>query len=168
MDTAEVDPPSKVRFGKQQWGFYAQDSWKVTRKLTLDLGLRYDYSTWYQEQYGRSPNFAPNLANPTAGGHPGAVTYQATCDCEFANNYPWGFGPRLGFAYQVLPKTVLRGGFGVEYTGTGVAQVFGAASGNASASNRFARIHSRRGAHDLGPGRDHQRLSVDGGSGRVA
>ena len=45
VDTAEVDPPSEVRFGKQQWGFYAQDSWKVTRKLTLDIGLRYDYST---------------------------------------------------------------------------------------------------------------------------
>jgi hypothetical protein len=137
VDTAEVDPPSRVRFGKQQWGFYAQDSWKVTRKLTLDLGLRYDYSTWYQEQYGRSPNFVPNLPNPAAGGHPGAVEYQATCHCAFAHNYPYGLGPRFGFAYQVLPQTVLRGGFGVEYTGTGVAQVFGAASGNAAAANRF-------------------------------
>jgi len=136
-DTAEVDPPSRVRFGKQQWGFYAQDSWKVTRKLTLDLGLRYDYSTWYKEQYGRSPNFNPTLPNPTASGYPGAVEYQSTCHCDFAHNYPWGFGPRFGFAYQALPKTVLRGGFGVEYTGTGVAQVFGAASGNAAASNRF-------------------------------
>jgi hypothetical protein len=138
VDTAEVDPPSDVRFGKQQWGFYAQDSWKVTRKLTLDLGLRYDYSTWYKEQYGRSPNLAPNVANPAAGGELGAVEYQATCKCDFAHNYPWGFGPRLGFAWQAIPRTVIRGGFGVEYTGTGVAQVFGAASGNASAANRFA------------------------------
>jgi hypothetical protein len=138
VDTAEVDPPSRVRFGKQQWAGYAQDSWKVTRKLTLDLGLRYDYSTYYKEQYGRSPDLAPNLPNPTAGGHPGSVIYGATCQCDFAKNYPWGFGPRLGFAYQVLPKTVIRGGFAVEYTGTGVAQVFGAASGNAAASNRFA------------------------------
>ncbi len=138
VDTAEVDPPSRVRFGKQQWGFYAQDSWKVTRRLTLDLGLRYDYSTWYKEQYGRSPNLAPGLADPTAGGHPGATIYQATCHCDFAHNYPWGFGPRFGFAFQLTPKTVLRGGFGIEYTSTGVAQVFGAASGNAAASNRFA------------------------------
>jgi hypothetical protein len=138
VDTAEIDPPSEVRFGKQQWGFYVQDSWKVTHKLTVDIGLRYDYSTWYKEQYGRSPNFAPNMPNAAAGGHPGAVVYQATCQCDFAHNYPWGFGPRLGFAYQVLPKTVLRGGFGVAYTPTGVAQVFGAASGNASASNKFA------------------------------
>jgi hypothetical protein len=137
VDKAEVDPPSEVRFGKQEWGFYAQDSWKVTRKLTLDLGIRYDYGTWYKEQYGRSPNLATQLANPTAGGHPGAVIYQATCNCSFANNYPWGFGPRLGFAYQAFPKTVLRGGFGVAYTGIGVAQVFGGASGNASAANQF-------------------------------
>jgi hypothetical protein len=138
VDTAEIDPPSRVRFGKQQWGFYAQDSWKVTRKLTLDIGLRYDYGTYYKEQYGRSPNLAPNAANPTAGGHPGAVTYQSTCHCDFANNYPWGLAPRFGFAYQVAPKTVMRGGFGIAYTSTGVAQVFGAASGNAAAANRFA------------------------------
>ena len=135
VDKYEVDPPSEARFGKQQWGFYAQDSWKVTRKLTLDLGLRYDYSTWYKEQYGRSPNFAPTMPNPSIGGYPGAVIYQSTCHCDFARNYPWGLGPRFGFAYQVMPKTVLRGGFGVEYTPTGVAQSFGSASGNAQAAN---------------------------------
>ncbi len=137
VDTAQINPPSRVRFGKQQWAGYAQDSWKVTRKLTLDLGLRYDFSTYYTEQYGRSPDFAPTLANPSAGGHPGAVIYQATCHCPFAKNYPWGFGPRVGFAYQVLPKTVLRGGFAVEYTPTGVAQTFGSASGTAQAQNIF-------------------------------
>ncbi|HEY1240408.1 MAG TPA: TonB-dependent receptor [Bryobacteraceae bacterium] len=137
VDTAQVNPASRVRFGKQQWGFYAQDSWKVTRKLTLDYGLRYDYSGYYKEQYGRSPDFAPNVPNPAAGGALGAVVYQATCHCDFAHNYPWGFGPRLGFAYQLTTKTVLRGGFGIEYTPTGVAQTFGSASGNAQAQNQF-------------------------------
>ena len=129
VDTVNINPYSDVRYGRHQWGFYAQDSWKVTRKLTLDIGLRYDFSSYYREQYGRSPNLAPLLANPTAGGHPGAVTYQAVCHCEFAQNYPWGFGPRLGIAYQVLPKTVLRGGFAVVYTGTGIA------TGSAQANN---------------------------------
>ena len=137
VDTAQINPPSRARFGKQQWAGYVQDSWKVTHKLTLDLGLRYDFDTYYTEQYGRSPDFAPNLANPSAGGHPGAVIYQATCHCQFAHNYPWGFGPRVGFAYQVFEKTVLRGGFGIEYTPTGVAQTFGSASGNAQAQNIF-------------------------------
>ncbi len=131
VDTANIDPYSDVRFGKQQWGFYAQDSWKVTRKLTLDLGVRYDYMRYYQEQYGRSPNFAPLLPNPTAGGHPGAVTYQAICKCSFAQNYPLAFAPRVGFAYQVLPKTVVRGGFGVVYAST----AFGGATGASQANN---------------------------------
>jgi hypothetical protein len=131
VDTANIDPYSDVRYGRHQLGFYAQDSWKVTRKLTLDIGLRYDYSTYYNEQYGRSPNFAPNKANPTAGGHPGAVTYQAVCHCSFAHNYPWGFGPRIGMAYQVLPKTVLRGGFAIVYTGTGLNGATGSASATA-------------------------------------
>ena len=137
VDTANINPPSDNRFGKQQWGFYAQDSWKVTRKLTVDYGLRYDYSTYYTEQYGRAPDLSTTLANPAAGGHPGATIYGATCNCQFAHNYPWGFGPRLGVAYQAFAKTVIRGGFGIEYTGTGVAQVFGSASGNATANNPF-------------------------------
>jgi hypothetical protein len=131
VDTANIDPYSNVRYGKHQLGFYAQDSWKVTRKLTLDLGLRYDYSSYYHEQYGRSPNFAPNLANPTAGGHPGAVTYEATCQCSFARNYPWGIAPRFGAAYQVLPKTVLRGGFAIVYTGSGINGANGSAAATA-------------------------------------
>jgi hypothetical protein len=130
VDTANLDPYSAVRFGKQQWGFYGQDSWKVTRKLTLDLGLRYDYMRYYQEQYGRSPNFDPTLANPAAGGEPGAVIYQATCHCEFTHNYPFAFGPRLGMAYQVAPKTVLRGGFGIVYASTAYSGATGAAQAN--------------------------------------
>jgi hypothetical protein len=130
VDTANIDPYSRVRFGKHQLGFYAQDSWKVTRRFTLDFGLRYDYSDYYQEQYGRSPNFDPTLANPTAGGHPGSVEYQFTCHCKFTDNYPYGLGPRLGMAYQITPKTVLRGGFAVVYTGVGIAGQTGSASAN--------------------------------------
>ena len=129
VNTANAKPASAGRVGKHQLGFYAQDTWKVTRKLTLDIGLRYDYSTYLQEQYGRTPNLAPNLANPSAGGHPGAVQYEATCNCNFAKNYPWAFGPRLGLAYQINDKTVLRGGFGIAYTGTPQYNLGGGAAG---------------------------------------
>jgi hypothetical protein len=131
VDTANIDPYSDIRYGRHQLGFYAQDSWKVTRKLTLDLGLRYDYSVYaFGDQYGRSPDFAPNVANPTADGRLGAVTYEAICHCSFAQNYPWGFGPRLGMAYQVAPKTVLRGGFAIVYTGVGFTGQPGSANAN--------------------------------------
>src|SRR5262249_11944145 len=118
VDTANAKPPSEGRVGKHQLGFYAQDTWKVTRKLTLDIGLRYDYSTYLKEQYGRTPTLDPNAPNPSAGGHPGAVAYEAVCNCNFAHNYPFAFGPRFGVAYQMAPKTVLRAGFGIVYTGT--------------------------------------------------
>jgi hypothetical protein len=138
VDTATIDPTSDDRFGKHALAGYAQDSWKVTRKLTLDLGLRYDYSTYYTEQYGRSPNLAGTLPNPVTGGQPGATEYQATCHCSFANNYPWAFGPRFGFAYQFLPRTVFRGGFGIVYAGTGQGGTFGGGVyGSANANNPF-------------------------------
>src|SRR5262249_12798819 len=134
VNSGNVKPGSHARIGKQQWGFYAQDTWKITRKITLDYGLRYDYSTYFHEQYGRMGNFAPLLANPTAGGHPGAVQYEATCNCNFAHNYPWAFGPRLGLAYQITSKTVLRAGFGIAYSGT---PQYNLAGGVVSATNPF-------------------------------
>jgi len=111
--------PSEVRMGKTQWGLYLQDSWKVTRRLTLDYGLRWDYSTYLREQYGRAPSFSPTTANPTAGGLPGAVIYEASCGCSFARSYPYAAGPRVGIAFQLTPKWVLRAGWGIVYTGTG-------------------------------------------------
>jgi hypothetical protein len=134
VNSGNVKPGSRGRVGKKQLGFYAQDTWKITRKLTLDYGLRYDYSTYLKEQYGRMTNLAPNVANAAAGGHPGATQYEATCGCNFANNYKFAFGPRLGLAYQINTKTVLRAGFGVAYTGT---PQYNLAGGVVSATNPF-------------------------------
>jgi hypothetical protein len=112
-DTYEVDSPAIARLGKHQVGIFAQDNWKVTRKLTLEYGLRWDYSTSGKEQYGRYGFFDAKVPNTQDGGRLGGVTYGAICGCDnnFFNSYKLGFGPRLGVAYQVAPKTVLRGGF---------------------------------------------------------
>jgi hypothetical protein len=129
VNTGTVNPPAALRTGKLFTSFFAQDSWKVTRKLTFTYGLRYDYDTYPKEQYGRLPSLAPGLANPTAGGHLGGTIYEATCNCSFAHNYPYAFGPRLGVAYQITPKTVFRAGWGIAYDGTATA-----ATGTASAA----------------------------------
>jgi hypothetical protein len=101
--------------GKSQWGLFVQDSWKVTRKLTVDYGLRWDYGTSPKEQYGRSASLGLNVPNPAAGNRLGAPIFEATCHCSFVSNYPYAFGPRLGVAYQVNSKTVVRGGWGLAY-----------------------------------------------------
>jgi len=103
------------RLGNHSFGFYLQDTWKVTRKLTLDYGLRYDYATLLREQYGRMQDAAFNTPNPVAGNRLGTVIYEATCKCQYNKNYPWAFGPRLGLAYQINTKTVLRAGAGLAY-----------------------------------------------------
>jgi hypothetical protein len=104
------------RQGQQVWALFAQDSWKVTRKLTLDYGLRWDYATPYHEQYGRQGQFSMTLPNANAGGHPGATIYANTCNCKFyQNTYPYAIGPRVGLAYQIDPKTVFRAGWGINY-----------------------------------------------------
>jgi Carboxypeptidase regulatory-like domain len=119
VDNGFIGIPSKSRLGAHSFSFFAQDSWKVTRKLTLDYGLRYDFQTYLKEQYGRIPYFSASTPNPAAGGRLGAVAFDGYgpgyCNCDIAHNYPWAFGPRLGLAYQIESKTVLRAGAGVSY-----------------------------------------------------
>jgi len=122
VNNVTIQNPIDPRLGKKVFGAYVQDSWKVTRKLTVDYGLRYDYSTYLQEQYGRNPYFSPTTPNPALGGILGAVAFEGDgpghCNCNLAKNYPWAFGPRLGVAYQFIPKTVFRAGFGIIYAPT--------------------------------------------------
>jgi hypothetical protein len=123
VDSVRIAPIDNMRMGKHAVGAFVQDTWKVTRKLTLDYGIRYDFQTYLKEGQGRFAQFAPNIPNPSAGGQPGAVQFEGygpgRCNCSFGNNYPYAIGPRLGVAYQITPKTVFRGGWGIVYGGTG-------------------------------------------------
>ncbi len=137
VNQVSIANPVFPRLGKKVFGAYVQDSWKVTRKLTFDYGLRYDYSTYLKDGYGRDPFFSPTTPNPALGGILGAVAFDGDgpghCNCNLAKNYPWGFGPRLGAAYQIQQKTVLRAGFGIIYAPTESNN--NAASGLAGSSN---------------------------------
>jgi hypothetical protein len=114
VDNGNIGYPVNQRWGKNGWAIFAQDSWKVTRKLTVDYGLRWDYQTYLKEQYGRIPNFSPTTPNPSVGNLPGAVIFERN-GVSFANVYPHAWGPRLGVAYKFTPKTVFRGGWGISY-----------------------------------------------------
>lgn len=109
-------PNEFYREGNQQWGLFAQDSWKLRRNLTVTYGARWDYATPEREQYGRLGQLDPTLPNASAGGRPGAVEYAATCNCPFYKSaYPFAIGPRIGVAYQLNNRTVIRGGWGFTY-----------------------------------------------------
>jgi hypothetical protein len=103
------------RLGNHSMAFYAQDSWKVTRKLTVSYGLRYDLQSLLREQYGRMQSANFTKPNPVANNLPGAVDYEANCGCRFGQTYKYAFGPRLSLAYQAAPKTVIRAGAGLAY-----------------------------------------------------
>jgi hypothetical protein len=135
---------------------YLQDDWKVTQKLTVNLGLRYDHFMPFEEKHDRQANFIP-----TSSGLPLGLTYNSTTGnwgggsstssavysvpqgspanlsnpvfqgLLAANNVSLNLGgsrtlstyqelnfaPRVGFAYQVLPKTVVRGAYGIFFGG---------------------------------------------------
>jgi hypothetical protein len=133
LSGATINAPIAAMTENYESALFVQDSWKVTRKLTVDYGLRWDYGTYQREQYGRYNSFSPNIANPSAGGHLGGQIYEATCNCQFAHNYPYAVGPRLGAAYQLNSKTVINGGFGMVY-GANTVQTGGTGSSVASAS----------------------------------
>jgi hypothetical protein len=126
----------------QQWydSAYMQDDWRITRRLTLNLGLRYDWYQPYAESRDKQANFI--VTNSTMGKgsgvyqFPNAVQQKYTLNPAFVallakDNVPvaytndnrlvstqnMNFGPRLGFAFMVEPKTVIRGGFGIFYGG---------------------------------------------------
>ncbi len=100
------------------WSWFVQDDWRVTSRLTLNLGLRWDFQQKPYERYNGQINFDPNCTEPTTG-LPGCTVF-ASVDGQprtFMEEDYNDFGPRLGFAYDLTGegRTVFRGGYGVYY-----------------------------------------------------
>jgi len=92
-------------------GGFAQDDWKVTHKLTLNLGLRYDFASPVYEGQNRMANF-----NPAGSGSLVFAKSGSLQDQTLVQPYKTAFGPRLGVAYSPMHNTVVRGGYGIYYT----------------------------------------------------
>ncbi|MGI8672792.1 MAG: carboxypeptidase regulatory-like domain-containing protein [Luteitalea sp.] len=95
---------------RQQMQFaYVQDDVRVSDRLTLNLGLRYEYATPHWERDNILSNFDPSTRSMVPA-RDGSLQDRSTISPDRNN-----LGPRLGFAYTLTPKTVIRGGYGVSY-----------------------------------------------------
>jgi hypothetical protein len=102
------------------YAFYFQDDIKLTNKLTINAGLRYDLPLARREPNGQSSNFSPTTLNPAAGNLPGALIFAGsgpgrTGLSSILQHRTLALGPRLGFAYQINSKTVVRAGGAITY-----------------------------------------------------
>jgi len=112
---------------------FVQDDWKVTPRLTANLGLRYEMNLSVYEKHDRFSYFDPTLPNPAANGYPGALRFLGSGsgreNRRNLHNTAAGWGPRLGLAYQLSEKFVLRAGAGIFYSTTKVPGLNGANNG---------------------------------------
>ena len=110
--------PAETGLRDFRLGAFAQDEWRATPKLTVSYGLRWDYNPSFSEVENKMSSFEPNIANSGAGGLMGALAFAGQSGIPgkfFTTNWKKGFGPRLGFAYQLDSKTVIRSSGGIYY-----------------------------------------------------
>ena len=128
---------TSVQFGQDNyhfhgnyWDLYVQDEWKVHANFTLNLGVRYEYVSPLTEENNLIANLdlSPGVLNPFAGAASVAVVTPGQAG-PFSGSLPAslvrpdhkGFAPRTGFAWKPFSKTVVRGGYGINYN-TGAYQ----------------------------------------------
>ena len=106
--SAQLANPAIVDARFKMFSGFFQDDWKVTPKLTMNLGLRYDFATWPYEGANRLTNLDPTTGKSFT---PANSAFGRSLVRPDKNN----FAPRLGLAYQLTPKTVVRAGYGRFY-----------------------------------------------------
>lgn len=137
-------------YGRQKaLDLFAQDSYKVTPKLTVDLGVRWTYNTRFHEKNGNWANFDPTVVNPQLAAYygaslPGSLVFAKSGSDSFEKNeYAANFGPNIGIAYQLLPKVVVHASYSLIYNPVGVTFFAGVPDGFApqlgsSSANNFS------------------------------
>jgi len=129
--SAGLSTTNTISSQRETYSAYFQDDWKLSPKLTINIGVRYDLFSPISERFGRQANFAYSRMTPTLvipeGPNQDALLppnfyAQVAVERGIASKYliPWdqnNIAPRIGFAYQLTPKSVIRAGYGIFYGG---------------------------------------------------
>lgn len=130
VDAASRGVPLSLYARRGYVAFFLNDDFKVTSRFTLNLGVRWEQSQPMTEVNGNWANFTPDVLNTNPNGYvpidpgvPGALDYATSPDTTFEGPRDWkAFAPRVGFAFQMTEKLVLRGGYGIFYSPLGTQQ----------------------------------------------
>lgn len=159
-----MEIPASSALQNQYIGLFLQDDWKITRRLTLNVGLRYELETPVNERYNRltagfdatTPNPIQSQAQANYARAPipelPASQFRALGGLTWVNQNSIGrspylgeknnFLPRIGFAYQVAPQTILRGGYGIFFNTLGVNTILAIQTGFAQSTPMQASLDS--------------------------
>jgi hypothetical protein len=139
MSAGSIGPSGTFNDAQNLIGTYVQDDWRATRKLTLNLGMRYEYFQPYKEMNGEMANFYSTSVGVSTGTgvyllpardrsialNPAFLTVLAQNNIalqyddneRLTNARQTNFAPRVGFAYSATPRTIVRGGYGLFFQG---------------------------------------------------
>ena len=116
-----TETPREVAQNFPYFGFYAQDDWRLTRKLVLNIGIRYDLTMPPTNKKDEYSDFNPTRPNPAAGNIPGALWFAGfgpgrENSRSLVPGWYGGIGPRIGLAYSPDSKTTIRTAFGRSFS----------------------------------------------------
>jgi hypothetical protein len=130
VQDASQTVPVHPTFNEAYTAIWVNDEFKVSDRLTLTLGLRFDYQFARTEAEDQYSTFDPNTPNPAVGNVPGALIFAGSGEGrsgqrKFENPKKDAWGPRVGFAYRLGDKHAIKGGYGIYYAGVAFDQFVG-------------------------------------------
>ncbi len=119
-NNSAITTSAEAAYSKRDFGWYFNDDWKASKKLTLNLGVRYDIQTPPQDRFNRLSYFTldPNPISSQVPGLslPGNLHYLSSKQRGVYNTNYTNFAPRVGLAYSAFKNFVFRAGYGIFYT----------------------------------------------------
>jgi hypothetical protein len=115
--------PTSLGARRPSFAAFIDDTWRISGKLSLNLGLRYQFEGGFTEAHNRLSDFDPNVINPVTG-TPGAIVYGSANSPLLQQNHGLLFAPRIGFSYSLPANTVVRASYGIFFIPNGAQQGF--------------------------------------------